>query len=151
MLNILNMSFELDRKSRQTAFFIHDENGTLEISLDVDFETIITEEDEYSPCIFINPFETKASSVEELIGECFTVKGIEKSLEREDLFYLWEHEPFVEYTLTILDVSENTVRIRCVGTAVTDGYSKPYETAPFDLDCWLPIIRNVTDWEALGI
>jgi len=39
-------------------------------------------------------FETEKTEISELVGLVFEVNSIDDSLEREDMFYVWEHEPF---------------------------------------------------------
>jgi hypothetical protein len=152
MLILGSTSFEVNNDTRGTAFFVHkDENGNLTISFSLTCQDNQYNELYCSPSMIINDFETGAKQLQELIGKSFSVNDIETSDGREDLFYLFEHEPFVEYSLTIIDIDGNKIRIKCSGIAVTDGYAEPYETSPFEMDCWLPIITNVSDWKKFGL
>ena len=79
------------------------------------------------------------------IGKCslsalsVTVSTIEEADEREDSFYLYEHEPFVEYKLEVKDIEGDKVRILLKAIVVEDGYAKPYTAASLEVDCWLKL------------
>lgn len=151
MLTIADVVFEENTKIRDTAFFFHKNKGQYEIGLDITYLSNVFEDEECSPCLNISPFETEAKELSELVGKSFCVADIETADEREDTFCLFEHEPLVQYSFTILAVENKTIHIECFGTAVTDGYAEPYATAHFELDCWLPIISCVKDWKRLGL
>jgi hypothetical protein len=91
------------------------------------------------PYIVINAFQTKANAIDELIGIEVGVSDIYEADKREDTIYVFEHEPFVEYTLKIIDIADNMVRVSMKGIAVTDGYARPYISAPFSADAWVKI------------
>lgn len=74
-----------------------------------------------------------------MVGRTFSVDNVEKSDEREDTFYLFEHEPMESYQFTILEIKDNEIHIAISGIAITDGYSEPYKVADFTIDCWLSI------------
>ena len=84
-------------------------------------------------------YETLKKSPELLVGFNFEIDDIEKIDEREDMFYLYEHEPYENYRYEITEVKDRTVRVQCSGVAIIDGYSEPYKTAPFEMDCWLSL------------
>lgn len=151
MLKIKNVIFEENTNTRDTGFFIHHIDRNYEISLDIDYLENLYNGEECSPNMCINSFETNTNQLTDLVGQEFSVKNIETALEREDTFYFYEHEPFVEYTLKVLGIENKKIHIECKGTAVIDGYADPYETAKFELDCWLPIITSAKDWESLGL
>jgi hypothetical protein len=65
------------------------------------------------------------------------VTSIEQADNREDTFYLYEHEPFVEYQLKIIEVDGNNFHIQIKGTVVEDGYAEPYTSASLEVDCVL--------------
>ncbi|MDF2652360.1 MAG: hypothetical protein K0Q73_8165 [Paenibacillus sp.] len=154
MLTLQGVIFNLCTDTRDTAFFIHDsddDDGTIDISIDVSFHTNTFEGDSVEPSISINPVKTNRKSLSELVGMSFKVKTVEEAEEREDTFYLWEHEPFESYVLTILDIAGDKIHIQCAGIAIIDGYAKPYKTADFSMDCWLPIITGKDDWAKYGL
>lgn len=151
-LIIAGITFQLNTKTRDTAFFLDEtDGGRIEFSLDISFQRNTFEDETTTPSLCINPFETRAKSLDKLIGKKFKVKNMEESDEREDSFYLFEHEPLERYELTIIAVSDSHVRVQCSGIAVTDGYADPYESASFELDCCLPIITDASDWKKYGI
>lgn len=152
MLLLQDVQFEIDTKTRDTAFFISkNDNNTLDISMDISFQENIFEEESVSPCLVINEHKTNVKTLEQIFGNSFSVEDIQTADDREDTFYLYEHEPFMQYKLEILTVEKEKIHIKCVGTVITDGYANPYKTANFTLDCWLPIITNKNDWEKYGL
>lgn len=154
MLVLQEVSFDVRTDTRDTAFFIHDSDdndGTIEISLDVSLKRNDFMGQNVCPSICINPIKTQAKLLAELIGESFEIKSIEEADEREDTLYVFEHEPFENYKLTILELTNDKVHIHCTGTAITDGYVNPYKTSSFQLDCWLPIITGVNDWKKFDL
>jgi len=117
-----------------------DENeGTIAISMEISFESGEYEGEDVCPSIYIRWHETGAADFRELVGRTFAVDNIDESDEREDIFYLFEHEPMEKYQAAILEIKGNEAHIAISGVAVTDGYSDPYKTADFAIDCWLSI------------
>lgn len=104
-----------------------------------------------SPVLDINPIDTEKESVEELVGEIFSISTIEESEEREDLFYIYEHEPFVEYQLKVLEIKDDKAHVQCSGTLIADGYTVPSIEETFEIDSWVPVILGVEDWEKFGL
>lgn len=145
------ISFELNTKTKDTAFFISEKDAALEYSFDCCFHRNIFRGENIAPSICINPIVTSIKNIEDLTGEYFEIKTVEEAQEREDTFYTFEHEPFENYKLTIVEVRDDRIHMKCAGTAIIDGYAQPYETAPFELDCWLPIITCKEDWEKFGL
>lgn len=147
------IKFELDSRTRSSAFFLYniDEENTLEYSIECSFKQNKFEGESISPSLSINPIETNIRDIKNLIGESFKVETIEESDEREDTFYIFEHEPLENYELTILEIKNDMARIRCTGIAVIDGYADPYVTGEFKIDCWLPIITDKKDWDKFGL
>ncbi|MDE6784791.1 MAG: hypothetical protein K2J26_05405 [Ruminococcus sp.] len=131
--------FELDSfESTGIIFSESDEyDDTIIISFFMDFEKGIFNGEEIIPVININDHETQKSDISELVGEVYSVESPEEADEREDTIYIYEHEPFERYRLEILEVSGEIVHISIAGTAITDGYSEPYQTADFSGDFWL--------------
>ncbi len=145
------ISFEVNTKIRDTAFFISEEEAGLEYSFDCCFHRNNFRGENIAPSICINHIATSVKNIEDLTGEHFEVKTVDEAQEREDSFYVYEHEPLENYRLTIVEVRDNRIHIKCVGTAIIDGYAQPYETAPFELDCWIPIISCKEDWKKFGL
>ena len=136
ILDGINFEIEL----RESVFYISDYNEKLEYSLDCYFKHNEFDEEIISPYLCINDIKTNINGdIQNLVGEKFKVETIEEADEREDTFYIFEHEPLESYELTILEIKNNMVHIKCEGVAVIDGYSSPYTTGEFKIDCWLPI------------
>lgn len=131
-------AFELD-DCEDTRLYIFESNeyeDTFTVSFDARFKEGIFNGEEISPYISIGEHETHKSDISEIVGDVYSVDSPEEADEREDLLYIYEHEPFVKYSLKILEMSEKMVHISMEGTAITDGYSVPYETADFSGDFW---------------
>ena len=145
------ISFELNTKTRDTAFFIFEEDTGLEYSFDCCFDWRNFKGENITPSLCINHIGTSAKNIEDLVGEHFEVKTVDEAQEREDSLYVYEHEPLENYRLRLLEVKNDRIHIMCIGTAIIDGYAQPYETAPFELDCWLPIITCKEDWDKFEV
>ena len=146
MLNINNNKFNIDVQTRQTIFFV-EEKETIQFSIGIAYLDGYYNKEEVSPSINLNTIITSAKNIEDLIGFEFFVASIEESDDRQDRFYLFNHEPFVSLHLKIQDIKNNFVTISCRGEAILDGYENPYVTAKFELKEKLPLIKANTDWE----
>lgn len=116
-----------------------EKEGTITIAMDISFKKGEYEGEKVKPSICINWHETDVSNFCDLVGRTFAVGNVEEADEREDTFYLFEHEPMESYQVTILEIKDNEVHIVISGIAITDGYSNPYKVADFNIDCWLSI------------
>ena len=121
-----------DRMTGLSIFESDEEDGTYTVSIEVWFKEGEFRGENVKPMIVINPHETGLSSVEELIGTEYTVESVEEAEEREDTLYVFEHEPFINYTMKILDLNDGIAKVSIRGTAITDGYSEPEQTAELD-------------------
>ncbi len=130
---------EAGRDSRFYIFDSDENEGTITIALDLSFQQKKYKEEFLSPSFCINGHETGVSRVEEIIGHVFRVDTLEEADEREDTFYLYEHEPIEKYAFSISEMKGREVHIQMKGIAITDGYADPYKTAEFSVDCWLAI------------
>ncbi len=146
MLNVKNNKFNIDVQTRQTIFFV-EEKETVSFSVGIAYQDGDFDQEEVSPSININTIVTQAKTIEDLKGFEFEVADVEESDERQDRFYLFNHEPFVELKLKIVDINADFATISCRGIAVLDGYENPMLTAPFELKEKLPIIKDNADWE----
>ena len=142
--------FELNTESRDTAFFSYNDDG-YEFSIDCYFHANTFMDEEITPYLCINAIPIDSDNLEAVIGKTFEVKTIEEAVIREDTLYIFEHEPLENYKLTVIEFENDRAHIKCSGTAVTDGYARPYKTAEFELDCYLPVITNVNDWKKFGL
>lgn len=134
-----SVTFELDDcEDTKLYVFVSDEyEDTITISFDLRFKETMFNGKRVSPYICISEHETHKSEISEIVGDTYSVDSPEEADEREDTLYIYEHEPFEKYSFKILDVSEEMVHISIEGTAITDGYSVPYETADFSGDFML--------------
>lgn len=132
-------AFELDdcEDTRLYIFESDEYEDTFTVSFNVKFKKWIFNDEEVSPYICISEHETHKSEISEIVGCTYSVDSPEEADEREDLLYIYEHEPFVKYSLKILEVSGKMIHINMEGTAITYGYSVPYETADFSGNFWL--------------
>lgn len=142
-LNLNGVIFELDkdirRKSKFYIFESDEQEGMITVSMDVHFEKKEYENEIVLPSISINEHEANVSETEKLIGQCFKVDTLEEADEREDTFYIFEHEPMEKYEFKVIEISGENIHIQIKGTAIVDGYAQPYETADFFGDFWLPL------------
>ncbi len=132
--------FELE-SGRDSKFYVcdSDENeGMITVGFDISFQKKKYRNEIMSPSISINVHETGVSKLEEIIGHVFKVDTLEEADEREDTFYLYEHEPMEKYEFSILETKDQKIHIQMKGIAIVDGYADPYETAEISVDCWLP-------------
>lgn len=139
MLLLQEISFKVDRNNKETVFFVSENNNKLEFSIYISFKSNRFEGEYISPSLNINFIETSAKTLQELIGISFEVKNIQVSDEREDYFYIYEHEPFEQYEVSIISIKDNKAYIKCTGIAIVDGYSNPYKSEKFEFNDWLPI------------
>lgn len=151
MLKLDGSLFQLDSETRDSALFVHEKVKGLEYSIELLFKIGDFNGEIVTPSLTINWIETTAKSIPELIGKTYTINNIKDADEREDTFYLYEHEPMKNYHLVIPEISGDKAHIKCTGMAIIDGYAEPIKTGKFKLDCWLPIITKKTDWEKFGL
>lgn len=137
--------FEVEDCS-ETEFYLFDDDGedddddedvTKTVSLDVRFKEGRFGDETVSPSLIINEFSTGKECIEDIIGMEFEVNDVHEADEREDTLYIFEHEPLMEYKLKILDKDGELIHVTISGTAITDGYSKPPQTAGFEGEFWL--------------
>ena len=122
-----NYMFEDDWNGRQSCLMYFKEDGSASWSVDVGFAKGNFRGETIAPSICINPISTDKNSAAELIGESFSVMAIEESDDREDSFYIYEHEPMASYKLKILEIMNSKAHIQCSGILIVDGYAEPYE------------------------
>lgn len=132
------VAFTLD-DSNETEFYIFgsdEQEGTITISFDASFQEEKFQNDVAAPYICVNSHETGKTSVEALAGSTYHVDSIRESNDREDLFYLFEHEPMKRYSFTVVEVQDQKIHIQMEGTAIVDGYANPCQFADFSGDIW---------------
>ncbi len=141
ILNLNGSIYEVEECTETRLYLMEsdEEDGTITVSIDIAFKKGEYDGESVMPSICINEHETGVSDIFELVGRIFSVDNVEEADEREDTFYLFEHEPMENYQFVISEIKDDEVHIEIKGTAITDGYADPYETADFNIDCWLPI------------
>lgn len=131
---------------RDTTVFIFDNDEDIDgekevitktFSMDVWFEEGVFGDEEVSPELIIGDFATGTDNIDGMIGMEFEVRDVEEAEEREDTMYVFEHEPLMNYKLKILGKEDSQLHIQISGTAITDGYSRPAQTAAFEGEFWL--------------
>lgn len=145
--------FEDDWSGRRSCLMYSkcDEDEPASWSIDIGFASGDFYGEEIMPSLCVNPIDTDKESSAELVGESFSVDSIDEICEREDSFYIYEHEPLVSYCVEVLAVENDRAHIRCGGILVVDGYADPYTTDTFEIDSWIPVIESAADWEKFGL
>ncbi len=142
VMEIGQEQFQLD-DCPNTRLYLFDSDefeGEITIGFDAWFKNGVYAGETVSPSIAVNEHETHKSSPEELVGMTFAVSDRKEAIEREDMMYIFEHEPILSYSFTVLAIENGQIHIKISGTAVTDGYSRPCVTEPFSADIWLDIV-----------
>ena len=86
------------------------------------------------------------NSVEELVGEEFEAEDIETCEDREDTFYIYEHEPMCNFKVKLIEIDGDKAHVVGSGALIVDGYADPYKVDNFEFDSWVPIILSKEDW-----
>ena len=139
-IKIGNINYLLSNSQKSLLYVHKDENNNIiSISLECHLDRVLTdsEDENVLPSLTINNIDT--SAINSLVGFSYEVKTVEESYKREDTFYYYEHEPFENYKLVINDYNDDFANISIVGTAIIDGYSKPYKTKQIEFHCVLPV------------
>ncbi len=134
-LKISNYYFELDEEKSNFIINITREGNSCNI--ECNFKDGKYEDTIVSPRIEI--LNIKLDNNYETNKVILKVNNADESFKREDKFYLFEHEPFNDYEIKILGNINNKIHLIITGSAITDGYSKPYKIEPIYLDVWLNI------------
>lgn len=150
MLKLGKYEFKEDLETRESCvmFFAADGDEAASWSVDCSFLEGKYDEEEIAPSICINPIEVDCKSVHELAGHKFSVDSVEDCDEREDLFYIYEHNPMCCYEVEIAEIKEDRALVKCSGTAMIE---EDGETSDFSLEVWLPVIEEEEDWEKFGL
>lgn len=139
------VTFLLD-DCNETEFYIfgsEEQEGTITISFDLLFQREQFQDDVIAPFIGINFHETGKTDLQALVGLTYGVEDLRQANDREDMFYVYEHEPLERYSFTILEVVDQQVHLQMEGVAIIDGYADPYLTAEFSADVWLNYECNI--------
>ncbi len=147
-LFLCKSEFQLNENPEESYLYIGKDDDTIEIWADFSFnEALYCEGTEFeytvSPSFSINPINTEKTNLNDLIGTTFLIESFEESDEREDTMYMYEHEPLMSYSITIVELFEKTARVICRGGAITDGYARPPIEATFIFDCIVPLKKDL--------
>lgn len=141
---VFDLIFEIEKSMRNTAFFIsvHSNQSTLTVDLALEVKAVTNYDKEISsPSICINSFTTEVSHFKDLIGKKFIINTLEEAAEREDTFYVYEHETLCDYVLEILDIDNEFICTKCYGHA-NIYWDSPYATnVPFEIQGNFPILN----------
>lgn len=133
------VTFLLD-DCNETEFYVFgsdEQEGTITISFDLLFQKEQFRDDVIAPFIGINSHETGKAAVQDLVGSTYELADLRQANDREDMFYVYEHEPLERYSFTIVEIVDQQVHLQMEGVAIIDGYADPYQTAEFSVDVWL--------------
>lgn len=133
------VTFLLD-DCNETEFYIfgsEEQEGTITICFDLSFQRERFRDDVIAPFIGINSHETGKTTVQALAGTTYGLADLRQANDREDMFYVYEHEPIEKYSFTIVEVLDEQIHLQMEGIAIIDGYADPYQTAEFSADVWL--------------
>ncbi len=150
MLKLGKYEFDEDLEKSSLTVYIGDRKNGSEWSIDCAFLKSVYEGESVSPQIIINNIHTKKYDIRKFAGETFSTRNVAESDQREDSFYLFEHEPFIKMKVKIVAVEGGRAHITCRGTAVEDGYASPVKAVKFTWDCWLPLVVKGLDMSGYG-
>lgn len=140
MLTLGKYKFTLDEGSPENRLYLcTDENGKKAWNVELHFAEGEYGGETVSPTIIFGYIKTKKQTPAELKNESFKVGSIEECEEREDEFYIFEHEPMLKYSVKIADFRDGKALVCCSGTAVEDGYADKPKKVKFALEEWVTV------------
>ncbi len=140
MLTLGNYQFPLNTGSEENVLYLcSDENGKKAWNLELHFAEMTYVEEAVSPMIILGYIKTDKQTISALKGECFKVNSLEECEEREDEFYIFEHEPMLNYTVKIENIVDNRAYVSCSGTALEDAYADKPKKVKFSLKEWVAV------------
>ncbi len=140
MLSLGKYKFTLDEGSPENRLYLcTDENGKKAWNVELHFAEGEYGGETVSPTIIFGYIKTKKQTPAELKNESFKVGSIEECEEREDEFYIFEHEPMLKYSVKIADFRDGKALVCCSGTAVEDGYADKPKRVKFALEEWVTV------------
>lgn len=140
MLTLGKYKFNLDEGSPENRLYLcTDEKGKKAWNVELHFA-----EGEYGgetvcPTLILGYIKTEKQTPAELKNESFKSNSIEECEEREDEFYIFEHEPMFKYNVKIADFRDGKALVCCSGTAVEDGYADKPKKVKFALEEWVTV------------
>lgn len=140
MLTLGKNKFELDNSSDENRLYLcSDEKGNMAWNLELHYSAGEYGGETVQPTLIINYIKTKKHTPAELQGESFKAGSIEECEEREDEFYIFEHEPMFKFSVKIKNIKDGKALVFCLGTAVEDGYAEKPKKTKFDIEEWVTI------------
>ena len=140
MLTLGKYKFNLDKGSPENRLYLcTDENGKKAWNIELHFAEGEYDGETVSPTIILGYIKTEKQTPAELKNESFKANSIEECEEREDEFYIFEHEPMYKYNVKIADFKDGKALVCCSGTAVEDGYSEKPKKVKFALEEWVTV------------
>lgn len=140
MLTLGKYKFNLDEGSPENRLYLcTDEKGKKAWNVELHFAEGEYCEETVCPTIILGYIKTEKRTPAELKNEGFKVGSIEECEEREDEFYIFEHEPMLKYNVKIADYRDGKALVCCSGTAVEDGYAEKPKKVKFALEEWVTV------------
>lgn len=140
MLTLGKYKFALDENSAENRLYLcTDENGKKAWNVELHFAEGEYNGEIVSPMVILGYIKTEKQTPEALKNERFKVNSSEECEEREDEFYIFEHEQMLKYGVTIKDVKNGKILVSCLGTAIEDGYSEKPKKVKFDFEEWVTV------------
>lgn len=140
MLTLGKYKFALDEGSEENSLYLcSDENGKKAWNLELHFTEGEYGDETVSPMIILGYIKTDKQTPDALKGERFKINSPEECEEREDEFYIFEHEPILKYTVKIADIKDGRALVSCSGTAVEDAYADKPKKVKFAFEEWVTV------------
>lgn len=140
MLTLGKYKFALDEGSEENSLYLcSDENGNKAWNLELHFAEGEYGDETVSPMIILGYIKTDKQTPDALKNESFKVNSPEECEEREDEFYIFEHELMLKYSVAIKDFKDGRALVSCSGTAVEDGFSDKPKKVKFAFEEWVTV------------
>lgn len=140
MLTLGKYKFDLYESSEENGLYLcSDEDGNKAWNLELHFGEGEYGEETVSPMIILGYIKTDKQTPDALKGERFKVNSPDECEEREDEFYIFEHEPMLKYCVEIKDFKDGKALVSCSGTAVEDSYSEKPKKVKFSFEEWVAV------------
>ena len=140
MLTLGKYKFNPDEGSPENRLYLcTDENGKKAWNVELHFAEGEFKGETVCPTIILGYIKTEKHTPAELKNESFKVSSIEECEEREDEFYIFEHEPMLKYNVKIADFRDGKALVCCSGTAVEDGFADKPKKVKFAFEEWVTV------------
>ncbi len=146
MLTLGKYKFALEEDSPENRLYLCTNEDGNTWNLELHFAEGEYGGETVSPMLILGDIETQKQTPAELKGESFEVGSVEECMEREDEFYIFEHEPMFDYSVKIVDIKDGKALVSCSGIAIEDGYAEKPKKVKFALEEWVTV-EEMTDDE----